>query len=120
YIKAKNKLDSIANLIALDSLTFEEAALKFSENEESKNNEGLIVNPYSGSSKVDMDELDISLFTVIDQLEVGEISKPVVLSELQSKAGYRIIKLRERTLPHRANLHDDYQKIKNAAIAEKE
>lgn len=120
YLKAEKKLDSIANLIAMDSLSFEEAAVQFSEREDSKNNEGLIVNPYSGSSKVDMDELDITLFTVIDQMEIGEISAPVILSDIQSKPGYRLIKLRNRTAPHRANLKDDYQKIKNAAIAEKE
>lgn len=120
FEKAKAKLDSIANLIENDSLTFGEAALKFSEREDSKNNGGLIVNPYTGSSKVEMDQLDITLFTVIDQLEVGEISEPVLLTEMQSKPGYRLLRLKTRTLPHQANLQDDYQKIKDAALSNKE
>lgn len=120
YEKAKNKLDSIAELISIDSLTFEEAAVKFSEREESRNNGGLIVNPYTGSSKVSMDQLDITLFTAIDKMEVGGISEPVLLTDMQGKPGYRILKLLSRTLPHQANLEDDYQKIKDAALANKE
>ena len=120
FEQAQEKLDSIALLIMADSLTFSEAAVKFSEREESKNNGGLIVNPYSGSSKVEMDQLDIALFAAVDKLEVGEISEPVLLTDAQSKPGYRLIRLKSRTLPHKANLQDDYQKIKDAALSNKE
>lgn len=120
YEKAQDKLDSIVDLIRNDSITFAEAAVKFSEREESKNNGGLIVNPYSGSPRVEMDQLDIALFTVVDKLMVGEISEPVLLTDMQSKPGYRLIRLKSRTLPHKANLQDDYQKIKDAALSNKE
>lgn len=118
--KAKNELDSIANLIKVDSLSFEEAARQFSDDEESRKGGGVLVNPYTGSSFYSMDDLDPSLFFVIDKMEEGEMSVPVILSDPRSKPGYRLILLKRRTKPHTANLKEDYQKIKSAALAEKE
>ncbi|MEQ8909282.1 MAG: peptidylprolyl isomerase [Vicingaceae bacterium] len=118
--KAKQKLDSVAKMIQKDSLDFGEAARQFSEDENTKKNGGIIVNPATASSMTPMDDLDPALFFVIDKLEEGEISKPVELQDPRGKPGYRLIKLVKRTTPHRANMKDDYQKIKQAALAEKE
>lgn len=119
--KVKIELDSIANLIANDSnLTFEKAANKFSDDEETKKNGGVVVSPYNSSSMIPMDELDPSIFFVIDKLDVGEVSNSVQIQEQGSEPGYKLIKLNKRTDPHRASLKLDYQKVKNAAKAQKE
>ena len=54
---AQQKLDSIANLIKLDSLTFEGAALRFSEDKKTRLNGGIMVNPQSGTSLFQKDQL---------------------------------------------------------------
>lgn len=118
--KAKNKLDSIANLINSDSLNFSQAAKLFSEDEETNKSGGLIVNPYTSSSMYSMDDLDPSLFFVIDKMEEGEMSVPVRIQDPRSKPGYRLILLKKRTKPHQASLKTDYQKIKSAALANNE
>lgn len=118
--KAKRKLDSIANLISADSISFANAAKRFSDDEETNKSGGLIVNPYTSSSMYSMDDLDPSLFFVIDKMEKGEVSLPVQIQDPRSKPGYQLIMLRKRTEPHKANLKDDYQKIKSAALANKE
>lgn len=118
--KAKQKLDSLAQAIANDTITFAQMALKYSEDEESKNNGGLIVNPYSGTATYQVDQLDPSLFFMIDKLKVGEISTAFATSDQRNRDGYRIVKLMKRTEPHRANLDQDYQKIKNVAVQQKE
>ncbi len=118
--EAKVRLDSIAKVIEEDTVTFEQMALKYSEDEESKNNGGLIVNPYSGTATYQVDQLDPSLFFMIDKLEVGEISAAFSTSDQRNREGYRIVKLMKRTEPHRANLDQDYQKIKNVALQQKE
>ena len=69
--KVKSKLDSIINLIQLDSLTFEEAAFQFSE-DDSKNNGGLIINPQTGTSSFTNEEIEPSLFFIVDKLSVGK------------------------------------------------
>ena len=120
FEKAENKLDSIATLIENEKYTFEEAARIFSEDEETQKGGGIIVNPATTSSMTPMDELDPSLFFVIDKMKIGEVSKPVQISDPRMKPGFRLIKLNKRTEPHRASLEKDYQKIKNAALAEKE
>lgn len=120
FDKAQQTLDSISNLIDSSQISFQEAAKKFSEDENTKNNGGVMANPQTSSSMTPMDELDPSLFFVIDQMEVGDISKPVIISDPRSKPGYRIVKVIKRTEPHRASLEKDYQKIKSAALAEKE
>lgn len=121
YEKVKAKLDSIANLIAIDSITFETAAKRFSDDEETKLNGGMMVNPYTTASLIPMADLDPQLFMVIDKMKVGEVSNAVRMDQdPRKKPGYRLIKLKRRTEPHRANMKDDYQKIKAAATAEKE
>jgi len=118
--KARSELDSIADLINEGSITFEQAAKKYTDDEDSRNNRGLLINPYDASTMIPMDDLDPALFLVIDNLEVGEVSEIVELNEPGGKAGFKIVKLQKRTKPHRASLEEDYQKVKSAAAAEKE
>ncbi|MDD5571766.1 MAG: peptidylprolyl isomerase, partial [Bacteroidales bacterium] len=117
--KANSYLDSISTLIKNKKYTFADAAVKFSD-DDSKNNGGLIVNPSTSSSKFQMNEIDPSLFFVIDKMTVGEISKPIFMKDKHGKQALRIVMLKSRTKPHRANLTDDYQQIQNAALSEKQ
>lgn len=116
-------LDSIYNLLLTDTMTFAEAAEKFSDDEADKKNGGMVTNPQTGSTKFEMDQLssiDPTLFLTIDKMNVGEFSKPIITSSADGKQSYSIILLKSRTEPHRANLRDDYQKIQGAASGMKE
>ena len=112
--KAKSKIDSIIKLVHKDTLTFEEAAFQFSE-DESKNNGGLIINPQTGTSTFAIEEVDPSLFFVVDQLSVGQISESVYFTSLDQRKGYRTLLLNKKTESHRANLKDDYDRIRMVA-----
>jgi len=117
-VKAKKELDSIADLIENGTYTFEEAVTEFSD-DPSKNNNGLVLNPMSGTSLFEADQLDPKVFFVIDKLEVGEISVPVQFQTPDGKDAYRILQLRKRTEPHKANLKDDYDRIQEWALEQK-
>lgn len=120
---SKILLDSVYDLLLKDSLTFAEAAEKFSDDEGDKNNGGIVTNPQTGSTKFEMDQLssiDPTLFLTIDKMKVGEFSKPIITSAQDGKQAYSIILLKSRTEPHKANLRDDYQKIQTAASTMKE
>jgi len=123
FFKAKNRLDSITNLInTVDTLSFELAAQLFSDDDETKNNGGKMINPQTGSTRLAVDEMgqvDPSLFYVIDKLKVGQISKPTQAQMADGSQVYRIVKLLNRSKPHKANLSDDYQMIQNYALNEK-
>jgi peptidyl-prolyl cis-trans isomerase SurA len=120
--KAKSFLDSIAMLIRQDSLSLTQAASRFSDDEESKINGGLITNPYTGSTRFEVSELsqiDPNLVFTIDKMKAGEISAPILTQSHDGKPAYHIIFVKSRTEPHRANLKDDYQRLQDEALAEK-
>jgi peptidyl-prolyl cis-trans isomerase SurA len=117
--KARIKLDSIAQLIRLGKISFEEAALKYSDDADSKNNGGTLINAATGSTFFEISQMDQSLFFSIDKLKIGELSDPTVVRVGEKKEAYRILMVKARTEPHRANLKEDYQRIQSAAEAEK-
>lgn len=115
---ARNKLDSIVSAIQADSLSFEKAAEMYSGDKESSNQGGLVVDKASKVSRFEINALDPTLFFVIDELAVGEISEPLEYEKEDGSKAWRVIRLDTRSRPHKANLRDDYQMIQ--AMAEKQ
>ena len=115
---AKSEIEGVAKQITDGKITFNQAALDYSD-DESKNNEGLFINPNSGSSMFLMKDLDPALYFVIDKMEENEISTPIIMQTQDGQKAYRIVKLRKRTNAHTANLLEDYDKIRNVALSEK-
>ena len=118
--KAQVFCDSVHQLILKDSLSFADAAFKFSDDADSKNNGGIIPNPQTGSSKFETSELDQTIFFTIDKLKIGEISEPVLMQTADGKKAYRLLYLKSRSEPHRANMKDDYQRVQAIAMSLKQ
>ena len=108
--QAYTELDSIANLIRNDSITFDEAVRKFSD-EDDKVNGGYLVNPNTGSTMFAAEELDQQVSVVVNRLQVGEVSSPVPMKTKNDKDAYRLLIIKKKTQPHKANLKDDYSLI---------
>lgn len=119
-LKASQKLDSIKAEIESGAIGFEAAAAKYSDDADSKNNRGNVVNPQTGATRFEVDELDPALFFIVDKMKVGEISSPLKFTTSDGKTAYRIIYLKTRTTPHQANLKEDYQRIQSIALAQKQ
>jgi peptidyl-prolyl cis-trans isomerase SurA len=123
YYKCKMQLDSIAKEIRDGNLMFEDAVKKFSDDKATIQNGGLMVNPMSASPKwtiEDISQMDQKLVQTISELGIGEISKTMEYNDYtDNKPAFRIIKLKNRIDPHKANMRDDYQKIQQMAAAEK-
>jgi peptidyl-prolyl cis-trans isomerase SurA len=121
--EAKNDLDSIQQLIVNKQITFEDAARRWSDDKETKQNGGLMVNPQTGTTKWTVEEIgqvDQNLVFLFDKMNVGEVTPPVEYRSPDSKVGYRILTIISRTDPHRANLKDDYAKLLQMATLEKQ
>ena len=73
----------------------------------------------TNTSLFESDQLDPKVFFVIDKLEVGEISAPVQFQTQEGKDAYRILYVKDRTEPHKANLKQDYDKIQEWALEKK-
>lgn len=118
--KATTKLDSIARLIRSGSMTFDEAAEKFSEDEDTRYNGGTLINANTGTTEFQPDQLDKILFFQIDTLPVGKISNPLPMQSADGKTAFQLVMIRHRSEPHRANLKEDYQKVQDIVLQDKQ
>ncbi len=117
---AQNTLDSVRNLIAIDSLSFSKAVKQYSdEKAQSYNNDGVMVNPNTGKSVFETGDLDPDVYFAIDTLKIGELTSSIEFTDRDGSVGYRLILLKERSIPHVASLEQDYSKIKAAATDSK-
>jgi peptidyl-prolyl cis-trans isomerase SurA len=116
-------LDSIAEQIRREKVTFEEAVLYASDDKDTRNNRGILsnlkVDEQSGSqittTRFEMSELSTyspELARVISTMEIGEISKPFTMINGKGKTVCAIAKLKNRINSHRASISEDFQILK--------
>lgn len=112
-INALNRLDSIAQVIRSDSMTFEQAIIRYSEDKNTAMNAGLMTNPNTGASKFEYQDLPAEVAKQIYSMNEGDISSPFVMMDpTKNKEVCAIVKLKKKTDVHRANLTDDFQAVK--------
>jgi len=114
----RNKLDSIRTLVMRGDMTFSEAARRFSDHQSGRTG-GLMLNPYTGTNRFRSEEIEPNLFFVVDRLEIGEISRPIPTMTDDGQEAFKIVMVRERIEPHRANLRQDYDFITQLALERK-
>lgn len=114
-IDASNKLDTLrSDILEKKKITFEEAARYVSQDKDTRNSRGVMVNTESGTTHFRMDELPQEIVRVVAAMQPGEISKPIIMKNPKnSRDIVALVKLTARHDAHRANLSDDYQVIKN-------
>jgi len=119
-LKAFNRIDSIANFIRDGKFKFEEAALRYSYDKDSRNNGGIVINPETAESKWKLSELDPDVSKVIANMKVGDVSKPFKTIDMKNQqVVYKIIKLVNKRDAHPANLRDDYVELSNIYMSKK-
>lgn len=116
--QAKAKLDTVRSKVISGSMNFNEAAVKYSDDEAAKYSGPFLLNR-DGSPYVTIDQMDKDMVATISKMKVGEISQPVTFTNDQGKKGVRLVYLKSRSEPHRMNMSDDYSKISQAALEEK-
>ena len=116
---ARIRLDSIRKEITAGNLDFTAAVRKHSEDEESKQNGGMLMEANSGSNTFTINQLTPDVYFAIDKLKPGEMSDPQPYSAPDGSRGFRVFYLKSRTSPHQANLDTDYARIQNAALSMK-
>ena len=113
-IKAIERLDSIRTQILMDSLQFEQAVVRYSEDKNTAMNAGLMINPNTGSSKFEYQDLAPEIAKQIYNLNEGEISQPfVMMDQTKNREVCALVKVKKKTDVHRANLSDDFQTIRS-------
>jgi len=118
---AQTQLDSIRNEIIADRLSFEDAALQFSDETETKYDGGILRNPQDYSARFELTNMDPTLYNQVARLRDNEISKPIREDDPRGGAPkFKIMKIANRYDEHMADFARDYTKIKELALADKE
>ena len=111
---AKTKIDNIKQEISSGKLTFENALIKYSD-DESKNNGGYILNNNMSTMHI-LDDIDPSLKYSVDKLNVNQISEPVIMQLSDQSSAYRLLKINKKIASHTANLVDDFSMISDVVL----
>ncbi len=121
---AINKLDTIRANIISRKMTFGEAVTKYSDEPMAKFNGGMLQNPNTGSTYITIDQLNDpstkDIVMLLDSLKPGGVTKPLVFDDERGQKAVRLVYLKTRTEPHRENLRDDYSRIQQRTLQEKQ
>ncbi|MGN1257618.1 MAG: peptidylprolyl isomerase [Candidatus Limisoma sp.] len=107
------RLDSLRSDILDKKFTFEDAAPYVSQDKDTRNNQGLMINPKTLTPKFEMSQLPQEIAKEVDKLQPGEISNAfMMIDPSTNREIVAIVKLRNRIEGHKANLRDDYEVVK--------
>ena len=116
---AIRRLDSLrVDMVDKHKITFEEAARFISQDKDTRNSRGVMVNSDQesrnyGTTRFMMSELPQEIAKVVGKMEVGEVSEPFIMRDpKRDREIVALVKLTNRIDSHRANMADDYQRIK--------
>jgi len=117
--ETKEEIEKIIKEIKEGKLTFEEAAKKYSEDKETRNNGGIIINPYTQETTFELTRMAPDLFGRISELKKGDLSEVFYDETREGEKMYKVIFLKDKTETHKADLVEDYVKMQQFALAKK-
>ena len=113
------RLDSVRTDISEGKHTFEEMALLISQDKESRNNNGNMLNEKNHSSRFEMADLPAEVGKKISTMQPGDVSEPfVMINPKTRREQLAIVKLVKRIDGHKADLAEDYMIIKEMCEAD--
>ncbi len=114
------RLDSIRTGILEEKITFDDAATYLSDDKETRNNMGIMVNGTAGSMNAGtprfaLNELNQDIAKIAGEMKTGEVSEPFIMRNDKGREVAAMVKITTRNEGHRANINNDYQIIKQMA-----
>lgn len=117
---AKKEIDSIRFQIVNKEITFEKAAEKFSDEEETAANKGKLINPTTGDTRFELTKIDPEIYDQVVNLKEGEVSLILSDQDRTGRSFYKLITVNKKYPEHKANFAQDYMKIKELALRQKQ
>lgn len=106
----------------IEKFTFEDAVSIFSDDKDTRNNNGLMFNVTQEgqrTSRFKLADLPAEVAKVVDTLQIGGVSKPFQMINERGKTVCAIVKLKNRTEGHKATITEDFQVLKNVVLAKR-
>ena len=118
--EARKKIDTIRQSILDNKIPFAEAAKLYSDDKETRNNGGLLVNPQTLDTRFDLTKMDPTLSAQVYNVKKGEITKVYTDSDRTGKSIFKILTVTNRHEEHVADYVKDYEKVHELALKEKQ
>ncbi len=119
--KAIAQLDSVADQIRSEKITFEQGVIAYSQDKNTAMSAGQMINNKTGTAKFEYQDLPPEVAKVVYNMNVGEISEPFTMMDRASnKEICVIVKVKSKIKTHKANLQDDYQYLKQYLESKKQ
>ena len=118
--EAKKKINDIREKILNKEFTFAEAAKNFSDEKETKEDGGQLINPENYSTKFELTRMEPLLYSQVASLKEEEVSSPIVDEDRSGTKMYKIFRVTNRINEHTADFVNDYTKIRELALKEKQ
>jgi len=117
-LKARMRLDSIAQEVRQGKITFSEAARLYSDGA-SKSQGGVVTNNLTSSTRFTKEDISEQFPGIsVSSMNVGDVTNALIIKTEDQRDAYRIIRLDQRLPEHKANLTDDYDRLSSAALQE--
>jgi len=117
---AKTKIETIRKRVVDGEITFAEAARQFSDEKETRNSGGILINPRTMESRFELTKMDPTLYSQVSELKDNEVSLPLVDEEQNGNKKFKLVTVTNRFEEHTADFAKDYLKIKDLALKEKQ
>jgi len=118
--EARLKIDTIRQSIIDEKIPFAEAAKLYSDDKETRNNGGLLVNPQTLDTRFDLTKMDPTLSAQVYNVSKGDVTKVYTDSDRTGKSIFKILTVTDRYEEHVADYVKDYEKVHELALKEKQ
>lgn len=117
--EAKDRLEKVRKRIVDGEITFAEAAKEASDEKETKNDGGQLINPTTQDYNFELTRIEPELYSQIQNLKDKEVSLVLKEEDRTAKVKFKILMVTDRINEHEADYARDYLKIKQLALDEK-
>jgi peptidyl-prolyl cis-trans isomerase SurA len=118
--EAAEKAEKLRKQLIDKEISFEDAARTFSDEKETRQNGGQLVNPATGDRRFDLSKIDPELYGRVYGMTEGDVSKVIKDEDRTGKVQFKILKVTKRIDEHIADFSDDYPRIKDLALRRKQ
>ncbi len=117
---AQNKLDTLRTSIVDGNISFADAARRYSDEKETRNNGGQLVNPTNFDTRFDLTKMDPALSAQVYNLKEGEVSEVFTERDRTGRSKFKVLSVTKKIEEHPADYARDYEKIQELALKQKQ
>lgn len=118
--EAKKKINDIRQKIINKEFTFEEAARNFSDEKQTHEDGGQLINPETLSTKFELTRMEPTMYSQVANLKQDEVSFPIVDENALGGKTFKIYRITNRIDEHTADFTKDYPRIQELALKQKQ